>query len=70
MLLDQDEIKETLGEDYTPEQAEKLVNDAIDELNERMPLFKKIKRVVIREKEFEKNTAKKIKRFVEENKEK
>ncbi len=70
VLLDQDEIKETLGEDYTPEQAEKLVNDAIDELNERMPLFKKIKRVVIREKEFEKNTAKKIKRFVEENKEK
>jgi long-chain acyl-CoA synthetase len=34
----------------------------VDEANEQMPSYKKVKRFVIREKEFEKTTTHKIKR--------
>ena len=40
----------------------------MDEINEDLPLFKKIKKISVRQEEFEKNTAHKIKRFVESNK--
>ncbi|NLM08869.1 MAG: long-chain fatty acid--CoA ligase [Clostridiales Family XIII bacterium] len=40
----------------------------IDEINEMLPFFKSIKKVILRKAEFEKTTGKKIKRFVESNK--
>lgn len=69
ITIDQDEVVESLGEDYLEEDLEKLIWEKVDVLNEKLPLFKKIKRIVIRKDAFEKTTGKKIKRFVESNKE-
>ena len=40
-----------------------IINAAIKTINEKLPNFKHIKNVAIREKEFEKTTTQKIKRF-------
>ena len=42
----------------------------VDKINKELPFFKKIRRINIRKEEFEKTTGKKIKRFVESNKQK
>ena len=68
VTLDDDEVKEVLGEEYTDEQAQNLVWGEIDKINERLPLFKKIKKLNIRKTDFNKTTGMKIKRFVESNK--
>ena len=62
-------MEAALGADYTPQQAQDLIWEEVDRINEDLPLFKKIKKVVVREDDFQKNTAQKIKRFVDENKE-
>lgn len=41
----------------------KLIKSEIDEINENMPLYKRVKRFELRDEEFEKTTTKKIKRF-------
>jgi long-chain acyl-CoA synthetase len=41
----------------------RLLKKEIDEINEHMPLYKRVKRFDIREEEFEKTTTKKIKRY-------
>ncbi|MDD6042628.1 MAG: AMP-binding protein, partial [Eubacteriaceae bacterium] len=69
VTLDTEEVEEALGSEYTPEEAKALVWEKIDELNETLPFFKKIKKLVVRKEDFHKTTGKKIKRFVEENKE-
>lgn len=48
-----------IGED----ELRKLLKKEIDETNEHMPLYKRVKRFEIREEEFEKTTTKKIKRY-------
>ena len=68
VILDEDELKEVLGEEYTDEQAQDLVWSEIDKINEHLPLFKKIKKLNIRKDKFNKTTGMKIKRFVESNK--
>ena len=40
----------------------------IEKINESVPFFKRIRKVILRDKPFEKNTANKIKRFAEGNK--
>ncbi|NLY81343.1 MAG: AMP-binding protein [Clostridiales bacterium] len=70
VTTDEEEIKEALGNEYTDEQVHELVWNEVDKINAELPLFKKIKRVIIRKEEFEKTTGKKIKRFVEANKSK
>ena len=40
-----------------------------DKINLEVPYFKRIKSIVLRKEEFEKNSSKKIKRFAEGNKE-
>lgn len=65
---DYDEIKDTLGENYTDEDVAALIWKEIDVLNTQLPLFKRIRRIDIRKEEFEKTTGKKIKRFVDSNK--
>jgi long-chain acyl-CoA synthetase len=67
--VDEEEIAEALGENYSHEDVENLMWKEVDKINEEMPYFKKIKKINIREEEFEKTTAKKIKRFVDSNKE-
>ncbi|MBE6035644.1 AMP-dependent synthetase/ligase [Aminipila sp.] len=66
--VDEEEVAEALGEGYTDDMAAELLWNEVDKINQTSPYFKKIKRIVLRKEEFEKNTSKKIKRFVESNK--
>ena len=65
-----DDIREVLGDEKAddPETVKELLWKEVDKVNEQMPMFKKIKKIVVRNEEFEKNTSKKIKRFAEANK--
>ena len=65
-----DDILEVLGDEKAddPETVKELLWKEVDKVNEQMPMFKKIKKIVVRNEEFEKNTSKKIKRFAEANK--
>jgi long-chain acyl-CoA synthetase len=67
--VDEEAVSETLGENYTEKQVKDLLWEEIDKINQELPFFKRIKKVNIRKQEFEKTTAKKIKRFVDSNKE-
>lgn len=49
------------------EEVEKLLWTEVDKINEEVPFFKRIKKIIVRTEEFEKNSSKKIKRFVESN---
>ncbi|MCQ2553446.1 MAG: AMP-binding protein [Clostridia bacterium] len=60
-------VEERLGANYTDADVNKLFDEEIDKLNKTLPLYKQIRRFVIRKEEFEKTTAKKIKRFVASN---
>jgi long-subunit acyl-CoA synthetase (AMP-forming) len=66
--VDEDTVTEALGEGYTDEQVLEILWKEIDDLNEGLPFFKRIKKVSLRKTEFEKTTGKKIKRFVDANK--
>ena len=66
--VDEDAVKEALGENYTDEQVLDLLWSEIDKINETLPFFKRIKNVSLRKRDFEKTTGKKIKRYVESNK--
>ena len=50
------------------EQAEALIDAAVDKINDDLPRFKRIAHVIVREREFDKTTSMKIRRFVEDNK--
>lgn len=49
------------------EQLRAKLQEIIDEINDKMPSYKRIKRFNVRKTEFEKTTSRKIKRFVESN---
>ena len=66
--LNKEELERKLGADYTPEQAEALIDAEVDKINDSMPRFKRIAHVIVREREFDKTTSMKIRRFVEDNK--
>lgn len=55
-------IEEKFGK-IEEDELKKLLKKEIDETNEHMPLYKRVKRFEIREEEFEKTTTKKIKRY-------
>lgn len=57
-----DRIKEVLGKLPSKNEIKKFIEDEIKMINKKLPTFKKIKRIIIRDKEFEKTTTKKIKR--------
>ncbi|MEG2324339.1 MAG: AMP-binding protein [Anaerovoracaceae bacterium] len=67
--LDEEEVSDRLGKDYSAEDTERLLWTEVDKINEITPFFKKIKKIIIRKEEFEKNTAKKIIRYVDGNRE-
>jgi len=69
IMANEEEVAEKLGESYQDIDVEKLIWDEIDKINSDLPFFKRIRKIVMRKEEFEKNTSKKIKRFVESNKE-
>jgi len=64
------EIELKLGKNVTDEQIQELMEAAVKEVNERNPVWKYIRKVVVRKEEFTKTTTKKIKRYAEENQEK
>ena len=65
---DMEEVESVIGKDCGEEAVKKLLWEEVDKINAELPMFKKIKKVAVRNEEFEKNTSKKIKRFVEANK--
>ncbi len=68
VTIDEEEVNEALGESYTDKDVEVLLWSEIDKVNDGLPLFKKVKKLIVRKNDFEKTTGKKIKRFVESNK--
>lgn len=67
IMPDWEEIGERLGRDVEVAEIEEAIWAEIDAINEEQPFFKKIKKIIIREDEFVKNTSKKIIRYVEDN---
>lgn len=65
---DNDTVEEKLGEGYAEEDLKNLIWEEVDKVNEDAPLYRKIKKVIIRESDFVKNTSNKLIRFAEENK--
>lgn len=59
---DYPEIQERFGK-LSEDGLKRLLKKEIDEINEHMPLYKRVKRFDIRTEEFEKTTTKKIKRY-------
>jgi len=57
-----DKVKEVFGKIPSKDEIRKFFEKEIKVINSKLPNFKKIKRIVIRDKEFEKTTTKKIKR--------
>ena len=60
---DMENVEEKLGEAPAVEKIEELLKEEVAKVNESLVNYKKIKKVVYRDKEFEKNTSKKIKRY-------
>jgi long-chain acyl-CoA synthetase len=66
ILPNLDAIKETLKVSVpTKEEIYELMKTAVAEINEKLPSYKRIKGFIVRDKEFEKTTTQKIKRFGE-----
>lgn len=68
IVLDDEEVRERWGEDLSPKELEDRMWEEIDKLNAAQPFFKRIKRIIIRDKDLVKNTSNKVIRFAEENK--
>lgn len=67
--IDKQEVADAVGSDADEKAIEDLIWEETDKINDNLPFFKKIKKVVIRGKDFDKTTGHKIKRFVNANKE-
>lgn len=66
---DVDAIREKLKQtNVTKEEIFKALSNVVKEVNKKLPSYKTIKKLVIRESEFVKTTTQKIKRFAEEEK--
>ena len=70
--LDEEELAEvTDGKaitDFTDEELEAILWKEVDVINQELPVWKKVKRLVVKRDEFDKTTGKKIKRYVDANK--
>lgn len=66
--VNKETIEDKFGADYSKEQVTEFINREVDKANEKLPLFKKITHVIIREREFNKTTTHKILRRDEDNK--
>lgn len=66
--VNKEAIEDKFGTDYSKEQVTEFINREVDKANEKLPLFKKITHVIIREREFNKTTTHKILRRDEDNK--
>lgn len=66
--VNKEAIEDKFGADYSKEQVTEFINREVDKANEKLPLFKKITHVIIREREFNKTTTHIILRRDEDNK--
>ena len=67
IILDKEYIDEKFkNEPKTPEEIKKIVWNDVKKINESLVSYKHIKDINIREKEFEKTTTMKIKRYLEQ----
>ena len=66
--VDEDAVRAILGEGCSDDDTRKLIWSEIDAINEAAPLYRKIRKVILRKSAFVKNTSQKIIRFAEENK--
>lgn len=67
VVMDEEELAQAFDNEVSVEERTKLVWEAVDKINDESPFYRRIKRVILREQELEKNTSKKIKRFAEGN---
>ena len=63
---DYEYINETVG-DMTESGWQQMFKETIDDINDKMPLYKRVKRYNIRDREFTKTSTRKIKRHIKEN---
>ena len=69
LRVDQEAVKSELGSEASDDEAVyKLIDAEVDKLNAELPDWKSVKHIRIRKRDFDKTTALKIRRFVEENK--
>ena len=66
--VDDEEIGELLGENYTDDQVKELLWKEVDRINESAPPYRQIQRVILRKSDFIHNTSSKLIRFDEANK--
>ena len=66
---DMSAIELKLGENPSEDKVKELIQSVVDDVNKNNPVWKYIRKTVIRKTEFEKTTTKKIKRFAKANKE-
>lgn len=66
--VDDDAVREILGESYNDDDIRKLIWHEVDVINESAPMYRKIRKMILRKSGFVKNTSQKIIRFAEENK--
>ena len=59
-------IRNDLG-NLTEAEIEHLMNRLVEDVNDKMPAYKRVARVGVRKTEFEKTTTKKVKRHAEGN---
>jgi long-chain acyl-CoA synthetase len=67
VVMDEEELSQAYDAPLNVEERTKLVWEAVDKINDESPFYRRIKRVILRDEELEKNTSKKIKRFAEGN---
>jgi long-chain acyl-CoA synthetase len=65
---DREYANEKHGGPLGAEEWKRVLRNEIDMVNERMPLYKRVKRFAVRDEEFEKTTTRKIKRYTLEHK--
>lgn len=66
--VDEEEVRELIGEDFSDEDLKKLIWTHVDEINDSAPPYRRIRKVILRKKDFVHNTSSKLIRFAEENK--
>ena len=66
--IDQEEMAELLGPDFTDEEVMRELWKEVDSINEAAPIYRRIKKVILRKTDFIHNTSSKLMRMVEANK--
>ena len=64
----QEEMAELLGPDFTDEDVMREIWKEVDKINEEAPVYRRIKKVILRKTDFIHNTSSKLMRMVEANK--